>query len=153
MDDLHSEIFGRPGVTGGRVLTLCRSFNVIHDALKELDNEAFAYYTLTRYFIAYAVMRIIRDDAFGMTLIDNLDSVATHGKLEKFVSAFSELAKAAANDLNAEVSADDDVHFDYKTDLKSSKWCKQTAARLLAQYKKDAQRRKAEPISEMFADI
>jgi len=150
MDDLHSDIFGRPGVTGGRVLALWKSFHAIENALEELDNEQFAYYTLTRYFLAYSVVRIIRENEVGAEVMANLDTVATNGNLEKFVEAFAGLATAAANDLNAEIASDDDEHFDYKNELKSSKWCKQTAARLLAQYKKDVQRKKAEPISTIF---
>ena len=153
MDDLHSQIFGRPGVTGERVIALWESFHSIDVALNELDNKAFAYYTLTKYFIAYTVIRIIRDSEVGSQVIDNLDTVVTNGKLEKFIEAFIGLATAAANDLNAEIATDDDEHFDYKNELKSSKWCKQTAVRLLAQYKKDVQRKKAESISVMFKDI
>lgn len=151
MDDLHSEIFGRPGVTGARVLSLWQCFCAIGTALEELDDESFAYYTLTRYFLAYAVVRIIRDDPVGAEVMSRLDTVAASGHLDKFVAAFADLAASAANDLNAEVaSVDDDDHFDYKNDLKSAKWCKQIAARILAQYKKDVQRKKAEPVSALF---
>ncbi len=153
MDDLHSEIFGRPGVTGERVLALWDSFQAIDGALEELDNTTFAYYTLTRYFLAYSVVRIIRDSAVGAEVMANLGTVVTTGNLPRFVEAFSGLAKAAANDLNAEIAADDDEHFDHKNELKSAKWCKQTSARLLAQYKKDVQRKKADPIDQLFANM
>ena len=153
MDDLHSDIFGRPGVTGGRVLALWKCFHSTDDALKELDNEPFANYTLTRYFLAYAVGRIIKDDPVGSSVMSNLDAVAAGGKLPDFVAAFAGLAAAAANDLNAEIASDDDEHFDYKNDLKSSKWCRQTAARMLAQYKKDVSRKRADPISKIFKDM
>ena len=153
MDDLHSEIFGRPGVTGERVLALWDSFQAVDGALDELDNTTFAYYTLTRYFLAYSVVRIIRDNAVGAEVMANLGTVITTGNLPRFVEAFSGLAKAAANDLNAEIAADDDEHFDHKNELKSAKWCKQTSARLLAQYKKDVQRRKADPIDQLFAGM
>lgn len=150
MDELHSDIFGRPGMTGARVLALWDSFNSLDDALAELDNEKFAYYTLTKYFLAYSVMRIIRDDATGANVLANLDTVVSHGNLDKFCEAFAELACAAANDLNAEVGDDDDDHFDYKNELKSPKWCKQVVARLQAQYRKDVKRKKADPISKIF---
>ncbi len=85
--------------------------------------------------------------------MSNLDAVAAGGKLPDFVAAFAGLAAAAANDLNAEIASDDDEHFDYKNDLKSSKWCRQTAARMLAQYKKDVSRKRADPISKIFKDM
>ncbi|MFC6621099.1 AIPR family protein [Novosphingobium panipatense] len=150
MDDLHSDIFGRPSVTGGRVLAFWESFQALGAALEELDNELFGQYTLTRYFLAYAVVSIIRADELGAEVLANLDTIAANGKLNNFVAGFENLAVAAANDLNAEISDDEDDHFDYKNDLKSSKWCRQTAARLLAQYKKDVRRKKADPIAEMF---
>lgn len=155
MDELHSDIFGRPGVTGGRIIVLWDCFHAIEEALGELDNELFAFYTLTKYFLAYAVVRIIRDDDVGAKVMANLDLVIANGNLQKFVEVFTNLAKAAANDLNAEVTTDDDdeEHFDYKNDLKSSKWCRQTAARMLAQYKKDVQRKKADPISKLFKEM
>lgn len=153
MDDLHSEIFGRPGVTGERVLALWESFQAVDGALEELENAAFAYYTLTRYFLAYSVIRIIRDNPVGAEVMTNLGTVVSTGNLDRFVEVFSGLAKAAANDLNAEIAADDEEHFDHKNELKSAKWCKQTSARLLAQYKKDVQRKKADPIDLLFSGM
>lgn len=153
MDDLHSDIFGRPGVTGARIVALWKSFHAIDLALSQLDNKQFGHYTLTRYFLAYAVARIIRDDPVGAEVMANLDTVLEKGRLNDFVEAFANLAVAASNDLNAEVSDDDDEHFDYKTELKSSKWCKQMANRMLAQYKKDVNRKKADPIANIFGKM
>ncbi|KEZ21167.1 AIPR protein [Sphingobium yanoikuyae] len=153
MDDLHSDIFGRPGVTGARVLALWKSFQALDEALKQLDNVQFAHYTLTRYFLAYAVARIIRDDPVGAQVMADLDAVVEKGRLDDFVEAFASLAVAAANDLNAEVADAEDEHFDFKTDLKSSKWCRQISTRMLAQYKKDVGRKKADPIANIFAKM
>ncbi len=153
MDDLHADIFGRPNVTGGRVLALWESFAALEPALGQLSNKAFGYYTLTRYFLAYAVTTIMRDDVYGSRVLENLDQVVKTGNLQRFAEAFAGLALSAATDLNAEVPNDDDEHFDYKNELKSAKWCKATAAKLLAQYKKDVIRKKADPIAKVFAGI
>lgn len=150
MDELHSEIFGRPNVSGARVFALWASFNAVIPALDEIDNKQFAYYTLTRYFLAYVVASIIRSDAIGSKVMDNLDKVVANGKLDEFVSAFSEWSVVVANDLSAEIAADDDEVFDHKTHLKNAKWCQTTQARILAQYKKDVARKKAEPIATEF---
>lgn len=153
MDDLHADIFGRPNVTGGRVLALWESFAALEPALGQLSNKAFGYYTLTRYFLAYAVTTIMRDDPYGSRVLENLDQVVKTGNLQRFAEAFAGLSLSAATDLNAEVPNDDDEHFDYKNELKSAKWCKATAAKLLAQYKKDVIRKKADPIAKVFAGI
>ena len=151
MDELHSDIFGRPNVTGARVFVLWQSFSAVSLALGQIDNKQFAHYTLTQYFLAYLVASVIRSDPVGARVLDNLDMVVENGRFEEFVEAFSELAVAVANDLNAEVTAVDEVVFDHKTDLKSPKWCRGIEARILAQYKKDVARKRAEPIAKQFA--
>lgn len=150
MDELHSDIFGRPNVTGARVFALWEAFSAVNPALGQIDNKQFAYYTLTQYFLVYLVSSIIRSDPVGARVMDNLDKVIENGNLDKFIESFTELATAAANDLNAEVAVDDDEVFDHKTQLKSPNWCRATEARILAQYKKDVARKKAEPISTQF---
>ncbi|WP_435201269.1 AIPR family protein [Qipengyuania sp. 902] len=153
MDQLYSDIFARPTVNGSKIYALFEAFRSVVPALSEIDNDAFANYTLTRYYLAYLVASIIRSDPIGEKVLANLDRVVSNGKLSDFVSAFSDLAVAAANDLNAEVAAEDDEVFDHKTNLKSKKWCEATAARILAQYKKDVARKKADPIESQFGAL
>lgn len=152
MDERHSDIFGRPNVTGSRVVALWVFFDRIRNALTQLDNKAFAGYTLTRYFLIYAVVCIIKDDIHGAMLLSKLDLVVEHGDLDKFIDGVYSIALLTANDLNAEIAADDDEYFDYKNELKSQKWAKAMSARLLAQYKKDVLRKKADAIDIIFAD-
>lgn len=153
MDELHSEIFGRPNVTGARVLALWACFEEIPPALRELENVSFSNYTLTRYFLLHVVMEIIREDEKGRRLLNSLDQLAGQSEIDKFAKGFGKLALNAAIDLNAEISPESDDYFDYKNELKSQKWCKATVARLLAQFKKDAKRGKAETVAAVFADI
>lgn len=153
MDQLHSDIFARPNVTGSRIFALWKAFHAVIPALNEIENDAFAKYTLTRNFLAYLVASIIRSDPVGSRVLDNVDKVIANGKLLDFVAAYAELAVAVANDLNAEVAADDDEVFDHKTHLKSKKWCEMTEAKILAQFKKDVARKKADPISDQFSGL
>lgn len=153
MDQLHSDIFARPNVTGSRVYALWECFQAVTPALNEITNDAFAKYTLTKYYVTYLVASIIRSDPAGAKIMDNLDKVVVAGKTQEFVDAFAELAVAVANDLNAEIAEDDDEIFDHKTHLKSKKWCEATEARVLAQFKKDVARKKADPISVQFASL
>jgi hypothetical protein len=153
MDELHSDIFGRPSVTGPRVIALWKCFQSVKDALAHIENASFANYTLTRYFLLYAVMGIIKDDTNGASILSNIDKVVEKGRVNLLVKGFSELAAAAANDLNAEIATDDDEYFDYKNLLKSQKWSKSTAHKMLTQYKKDVLRKKADPIGKIFEGI
>lgn len=150
MDDLHSDIFGRPIVTGGRVIALWKCFQTIPNCLGELENQAFANYTLTKFFLFFSVISIMKDSQEGLKLLSSLDDVAKNGQLDELADGFAILAENAAIDLNAEIAPEEDEYFDYKNDLKSQKWCRAMSAKLLAQHKKDVRRNKAKSVGEAF---
>lgn len=153
MDDLHSDIFGRPNVTGSRVLALWRCFQSIAKALPKIENTSFANYTLTKYFLFYSVMGVIKDDPTGANILKSIDQVVKDGKINNLADGFSTLAINAAIDLNAEISPEDDEYFDYKNLLKSQKWCKSMSAKLIAQHKKDVLRDKADSVKDVFKQL
>ena len=153
MDDLHSEIFGRPGVTGARILALWKCFQEIPEALDELENKPFANYTLTKYFLFFAVIQIIKDSAEGSQILRSLDEISKNDKLDELTAGFAILAENAAIDLNAELAPEEDEYFDYKNDLKNQKWCRAMSAKLLAQHKKDVRRNKAESVFDVFDKV
>lgn len=155
MDELHAQIFGRPQVTGSRVLALWKCFNAALPALDQIDDKQFAYYTLTRYYLVFLVANIIRSDPVGRKTMADLDKVVSNGKLKAFAREFADLAMSAANDLNAEIVAEKeaDPDFDYKKLLKSPNWCRAMGAKVQAQYKKDVARKKAEPIAKSMSGM
>ena len=153
MDDLHSDIFGRPNVTGARVLALWKCFQTIPLHLGELENHSFASYTLTKFFLLFAVMEVIRDSEEGQVLLNSLDKFAENNQLDQLASGFGVLAENAAIDLNAEIAPEEDEYFDYKNDLKSQKWCKAMSAKILAQHKKDVRRDKAQSVGMAFDEL
>ncbi|NDV01635.1 AIPR family protein [Pseudoroseicyclus tamaricis] len=153
MDDLHSEIFGRPSVTGARVIALWKCFQTMSEPLEELENKSFANYALTRYFLFFAVIEIVKDSKDGASILASLDEIAKDGRLDELARGFSSLAVNAAIDLNAEIAPEEDEYFDYKNDLKSQKWCRAMSAKLLAQHKKDVRRDKADSVADAFSDL
>lgn len=155
MDDSYSKIFGRPDVTGAKIAGLYSILESISDALDSFDDELFGHYTLTSYFLGYAVAEIIKDDETGKKVFQNIKQVVEKGKLEVLINVFSSLASTTVMDINAEVAElrDSEDGFDYKRDLKSPKWCRAMCAKLKASYNKDVRRQKAEPISTLLADI
>lgn len=153
MDELHSGIFGRPNVTGARVLALWRCFQEIPTSLDNLDNRSFATYNLTKYFIFYAVIEVIKADQDGLKLLRSLDEIAAKGGIDELAKGFSILAQNTAIDLNAEIAPEEDEYFDYKNELKSQRWCKTMSAKLLAQHKKDIRRDKAETVTNIFKEL
>lgn len=151
MDELHSDIFGRPDVTGARIVGYWECFKSVESALDAIEDKHFAYYNLTKYFLAHAVVSLIRTEPEGVSMLNNMKGILTSGKLVKLVEIISVLAKSLAFDLNAEIV--DEKAFDYKNELKSPAWCKKMSARLVAQYSKDVTRKKAESIRTLFSDF
>lgn len=153
MDELHSDIFGRPDVTGARILGYWECFNAVESALDAIDDKHFAYYNLTKYFLAYAVVSLIRTEPAGVAMLRNMENILASGRLADLLEIVGNLAKSLAFDLNAEIVGDEADTFDYKNELKSPTWCKKISSRLVAQYSKDVMRKKADPVGVLCADL
>lgn len=153
MDELHSDIFGRPDVTGARILGYWECFKSVESALEAIEDKHFAYYNLTKYFLVYAVVSLIRTEPAGVAMLKNMKGIITSGRLAELVELFGGLATSLAVDLNAEIVGEDAEPFDYKNELKSPAWCKKMSARLVAQYSKDVVRKKAEPIDTLCSGL
>jgi hypothetical protein len=153
MDELHSDIFGRPDVTGARILGYWECFKSVEPALDAIEDKHFAYYNLTKYFLAHAVASLIRTEPEGVAMLKNMEGIIASERQEELVGLFETLAKSLALDLNAEIVGEDAETFDYKNELKSPTWCKKISARLVAQYSKDVVRKKAEPIGVLCANL
>lgn len=153
MDELHSDIFGRPDVTGAKILGYWECFKSVESALDAIEDKHFAYYNLTKYFLVYAVVSLIRTEPAGVAMLKNMKGILTSERLAELVELFWSLAKSLALDLNAEIVGEDAETFDYKNELKSPTWCKKISARLVAQYSKDVVRKKAEPIGTLCSDL
>ncbi len=153
MDALHSDIFGRPDVTGARIFGYWELFKSAESALDAIEDKSFAYYNLTKYFLVYAVVSLIRTKPEGVAMLNNLKGIVASGRLAELVEIIGVLAQSLAFDLNAEIVGEDAEAFDYKNELKSPTWCKKISARLVAQYSKDVMRKKAEPIGDLCSDL
>lgn len=152
MDESHSKIFGRPDVNGWKIIGQFRMFSTIDEALGGFDDKTFGHYTLTRYFIAHSVSEIIKDSKRGALAFQSLRAIIDKGQLGILCGVFSDIAKTAVNDLNAEITELGES-FDYKSDLKSPNWGRTMAAKLKASYRKDVTRKKAQPIDELLKDL
>ncbi|WP_170181277.1 AIPR family protein [Chlorobaculum thiosulfatiphilum] len=153
MDELHADIFGRPTVTGARIVGYWECFKAVESALDAIEDKHFAHYNLTKYFLAYAVVSLIRTKPEGVAMLDNMKGILTSGRLSELVEIIGVLAKSLAFDLNAEILDENAEAFDYKNELKSPSWCKKISARLVAQYSKDVMRKKAEAIDDLCSAL
>lgn len=153
MDELHSNIFGRPDVTGAKILGYWSCFKSVESALDAIEDKHFAYYTLTKYFLAYATVSLLRTNPIGEEMLNNMKGILTSNRQEELAELFKNLATSLALDLNAEIVGEDVEAFDYKNELKSPSWCKKISAKLVAQYSKDVMRKKAEPIATICSKL
>lgn len=154
MDELHSDIFGRPDGTGAKILGYWECFTAVESAaVDSIDDKHFAYYNLTKYFLAYAVVSLIRTQLAGIAMLQNMERIRASGRLTELVDIFTNLATSLAYDLNAEIVGEEGEVFDYKNELKSPTWCKKCSAKLVAQYSKDVIRKKADSIQMLCADL
>ncbi len=153
MDELYSDIFGRPDVTGARIVGYWECFKSVESALDAIEDKHFAYYNLTKYFLAYSVVSVVRTEPEGVAMLNNMKGILMSGRRAELVDIIGDLAKSLAFDLNAEIVAEDAEVFDYKNELKSPTWCKKISARLVAQYSKDVMRKKADPIGAVCSSL
>lgn len=154
MDDSHSKIFGRSDVTGAKVLCFYSLLQSISDRLLEFEDGLFGHYTLTKYFLAYAVSEILKDSPIGKALLSNPQQLLSANKMDEFLKISSDLTSTTILDLSAEVSdLKEDGEFDYKRELKSPNWCRSMGTKLKATYQKDVKRKKAVAIDELLAEF
>ena len=153
MDELYSAIFGRPDVNGAKVVAYQSCFDAVYESLDLIEDQQFAYYNLTKYFLAYAVVKLIRTHGSGVAMLNNSQGIISANRLPELRTLFGSLASLLAVDVNAEIVVDEDDSFDYKNELKSSTWCKKMSARLIAQYSKDVARKKAVDIGALCRDL
>lgn len=154
MDELHADIFSRPSVNGWQIVGYNKLFDSICVQTDQFDDESFGSYTLTKYFLAYAVVMILRDGSLGRAALASFQKLIATKRLDDFVVICAGIAKTTAQDLNAEIVAEmQDPNFDYKAQLKSLTWCKSTGSKLLAQYRKDVTRKKADAIDTLLAGL
>jgi hypothetical protein len=153
MDDSHSKIFGRSDVNGAKVVLFWLIVNAVEELADDFDDTLLGSYSLTKYFLAYAVSEILRDSQPAVNFINNPRNLFDSGKALAFVQAFSELARTTIDDLEAEIAEfKEEGDFDHKRDLKSPKWCRQMSMKLKATYKKDVKRKKAKSVDELIAE-
>ncbi len=154
MDESHSKIFGRPDVTGWKIIGLYELFSTLDNVIDQFDDKSFGQYTLTKYFLAHAVSQIICSSESGQKAFYDFEKIIKDGKLKEFCEVFESIARTSVNDLNAEIAEQSEAQtFDYKSDLKNQNWSKSMAGRLLASYRKDVIRKKAEPVDKLLDPI
>src|SRR5262245_15354767 len=79
-DDLHGEIFSRPGVNADRAIFAYDTFKTAVSKLELMEDQLFATYTLTRWLVIYLVREALMTDEAGNRLHANPSSFFSEPK-------------------------------------------------------------------------
>lgn len=148
MDESHAKIFGRPNVNGEKIVLFRKCFSEAIGALTEIDDQAFAGYNLTKYFLAYAVAEIMKTSDEARPYMIAPEGIVQGGQADKFAKLFGEIAETTALDLNVIYAEEKEEKpdFDFKSELKSPNWCRTQMTALKTAFLKDVKRKKAPAI-------
>lgn len=150
-EDRHSDLFARPEVTADRIM-LCHVLASCIDINKEtINNQLFAKYALTRFFLMYVLRLLIESDNSGAGILkEPRNFVRDANSRIAFEKAINELLSEVITDLNAEINQLED-DFDYRGRLRDEKWCSKLAHEIAATHKKLVDRARLDNFASMFA--
>ena len=139
-DEKYTDIFGRPIVTAWRIILLSKIMERIESALPEIRNEPIQRYRLTRYFLAFAIAKILdEDDDIGPYLEDPRRLLNSSELLDRFLSSIEGLARRLCVDIRFEFTEGEEP-LDYKVALKSSNQVQELESRLRRLFLQDVAR-------------
>jgi hypothetical protein len=141
-DEKYAAIFGRYEVDALRVIHVTHLMQIIDDGIDHIELKPLAHYSLTRYFLASVLSRILKGYDASREIMRN-PSALKDGKAGEFYEKCKAIVASLVIDLNYEVKAKGPT-FDYKADLKSEKQTEELTGLLLKSYEKDVARGKAE---------
>jgi hypothetical protein len=126
-DELHSAIFGRPEVKGERIVILYRIHQIIMSKLHMLENQLFAKYRLTHFFLMYLLRQVLETDPLGRSFCANPSPfIGTRKDRDHLLASIDKVAQVMMRIINGEVrrkdaetNADKNQFFDFKRELKS----------------------------------
>ncbi|MCR9218904.1 MAG: AIPR family protein [Alphaproteobacteria bacterium] len=118
-DEKYTEVFGRPSVNAWRIILLTKMMEKVLESLNTIKFEPLQRYRLTRYFLLYAISRLLDGDEAARSILANPEALLKNAeKLTKFLETVRTISSRYCVDLRAEfVEAQDPP--DYKAVLKS----------------------------------
>jgi hypothetical protein len=136
-EDLYSEIFGKPRVTGDRIVVL---HNIYQDVLTKtalLDDTLIANYSLTSFVVLDLVRAILEMDAKGREFIANpSEFINVPSGWNRIRIAIGEVTTAIFRLFNAEMNRQKggENFFDYKRNFKSPKFIRDMRETIKSHY-------------------
>ncbi|AGY58083.1 hypothetical protein GKIL_1837 [Gloeobacter kilaueensis JS1] len=135
-DEMHQEIFARPEVNGGRIVTLFEVMNEIERHLNTIEPQIFGRYQMTKFFILYILREILDSDPIGKKFCRKPETFYdTEKDLQKLITCIQQLIIDLVVDLNGEFS-EEGANFDFKRVLKTQSLSRQLARKVVDAHQK-----------------
>jgi hypothetical protein len=151
-DESYDGIFGRPLVNGRRIILLHLIMVEIEKGLDSIENQLFAHYSMTRYFLLYLLSLVLQKDPQGAEIYRDVDMVMREPKkLASLLAASSRVLGDLIVDLNGE-AMEAGENFDYKNLLKSQERSKVLAEKVVGTYRKLVQRGRIKALGEEYLE-
>ena len=149
-DDKHSDIFGRPLVTAWRIVLLSKLMECIERSLLEIGSEPIQRYSLTKYFLMFALSMIVDGDDPAKELFSEPEKILRDERLTQDVlNGVESICKRLCVDLRFEL-VDVDNPPDYKALLKSPTRVHELELKLRRSFEQDVARGRDGRLSENF---
>ncbi|QIJ74608.1 hypothetical protein GU700_08470 [Methylobacterium sp. NI91] len=149
-DEYYTRIFGRPEVSAKRIVFMHMIMQSIRGQLGQIENQPFANYTLTRFFLLDVVAQILRKDKVGAKFVKDPSKLLINlTERDRFLLIIREILNGVIVDLNYEVKRRGEG-FDYKPLLKTSISSRELAQELIETYERDVARGKAETVEQAW---
>lgn len=136
-DDLHAEIFARPGVDAHRAVFLYETYGAVVEKLNLLEDQNIANYTLTRWLVLYLVREALKTDSTGTELINNPNKFFSESDGRSRVKlCVGHLAQRMVRIFNSEIARRQkgEEFFDYKKEFKNKEVIFKFRADLIPRY-------------------
>lgn len=150
-DERYSQIFGRPDVTADKIVFLHEIGEALKRSLPALKNELIGKYVLTKFIMLLTIRRILELDDVGREMIAKPEVFVRDGKArERFKKTMDSVISALIIDLDVETQ-DLPADFDYRGKLRDKDYVTNLVNTLVATYRKDLLRKKAQSMGEVWA--
>lgn len=150
-DEKYSDVFGRPAANAWRIILLTKMMSKIEESLPTIKFEPIQKYRLTRYFLLFAISKLLEEDEAATDVLSNPEALLKNPeRLEKFLNSVRTVAARYCVDLKAEF-IDEKNPPDYKAVLKSPTQSTEMEARFRKSYHYDVARDREKMPSAEFA--
>lgn len=151
-EDKYNELFARPAVGADRIIFLQTIASVVEGKKPDINNQLFARYALSTFFLMYVLRLTFESDESASTLLEHPEQYvgdsATRASLQH---AIGELLGELITDLNAELDTLG-ADFDYRGKLRDADWSKKMAGELVATRKKLVARGRLPNLGQVLAN-